>query len=341
MNAFHDEIAAQPGALRDLIAWYRDGGGMARLQAVPPPNAPIMTGMGASWHALLATLPHLSRYGVAACAPEATDLVFYGAPLLQQAQQLVFVSQSGQSAEVEPILHNLPNNRVALAVTNNLDSMLAQHADHVLPLCAGSETTVATKTYLNSLATLWLLARHWGGVLNKSDLDILAAVADACQQIVEHGAESAAQWLDRLQPMQTLVFLGHGPHLATARQAALMLHEWAKLPARSDSIGGFRHGPIEIVQPGVGVVLFTAPGPAHASALALAQELRDYGAEVLVVEYGQIHDGTLPMLVHENIDEFLAPMLDAVPAQLFAEALARQRGVPPGFRYIGKVVTHV
>jgi hypothetical protein len=34
-------------------------------------------------------------------------------------------------------------------------------------------------------------------------------------------------------------------------------------------------------------------------------------------------------------------MLDVIPAQIFAEALARKLGVGPGFRYIGKVVTRL
>jgi fructoselysine-6-P-deglycase FrlB-like protein len=43
-------------------------------------------------------------------------------------------------------------------------------------------------------------------------------------------------------------------------------------------------------------------------------------------------------LDQSDVDEFLSPILDVVPAQLFVEALARERGVPPGFRYISKVI---
>jgi hypothetical protein len=40
-------------------------------------------------------------------------------------------------------------------------------------------------------------------------------------------------------------------------------------------------------------------------------------------------------------NEFLTPMLDVIPAQLYAEALAAELGVPPGFRYLSKVVKQV
>jgi fructoselysine-6-P-deglycase FrlB-like protein len=121
----------------------------------------------------------------------------------------------------------------------------------------------------------------------------------------------------------------------------MMLAERARVAAIGMSIGALRHGPIEIAQPDVGVVLFAPPGRSSDSAIALAGELAGYGARVLLVEHGRTRSLAEESAVELGIDEFLAPLLDVIPAQIFADALAHKLGVGPGFRYIGKVVTRL
>jgi glutamine---fructose-6-phosphate transaminase (isomerizing) len=115
--------------------------------------------------------------------------------------------------------------------------------------------------------------------------------------------------------------------------------EWLKVPALSFSVGAFRHGPLEIVQPGLGAVVFAEPGPAHAHARRLAQQLEGYGAAVLVVEGGETLAPAEPGPAGAALDGLLAQMLAVVPVQIFVEALADQRGAALGFRHIDKVMT--
>jgi hypothetical protein len=60
-----------------------------------------------------------------------------------------------------------------------------------------------------------------------------------------------------------------------------------------------------------------------------------------LIEHGHTRGLDEPANHTSELDEFLAPILDIIPAQLFADALARVRGVEPAFRYIGKVVTRL
>ncbi|HET9224179.1 MAG TPA: SIS domain-containing protein [Roseiflexaceae bacterium] len=336
----HSDITQQPQVLRDLASYYQGGEGAARLAALPAQAAPLFTGMGASLHAAQVAALHLHNLDVAALAVEATDLVFYSRALLRSDGPLVFVSQSGASAEVAAVVAELPAARALVAVTNSPDSPLAQRAQFVLPILAGVESGVATKTYLNTLATLWLLARHWNGG-DSADARTLKHLADACENLIANAEAVAARWLDTLGTAEIIVFLGHGPHAATARQASMMLAERARVASIGTSAGAFRHGPIEITQPGIGAVVFVAAGPAGESARALAAEMRQHGARVLLVEQGRTRDLDEPIGAVAEFDEFLAPILDILPVQLFADALARERGVEPKFRYIGKVVTRL
>jgi glucosamine--fructose-6-phosphate aminotransferase (isomerizing) len=334
------DIMQQPQALRELARFYERGEGAARLAALPVQAAPLLTGMGASLHAAQVATLHLHHLGVSAHAVEATELVFYSHALLRGGP-LVFVSQSGASAEVAAVVGELPAVTALVAVTNNPDSPLAQRAQLIIPILAGTESGVATKTYLNTLATLWLLARHWSGRAATDGSDKLSRAAGACEELLASADTIVARWLDALGAAETIVFLGHGPHAATARQAAMILAERARVAACGMSAGAFRHGPIEITQSSVGVVMFAAAGWAGESARTLAAELREHGARVLLVECGRTRDLGESTAASYEFDEFLAPILDIIPAQLFADALAHERGIEPKFRYIGKVVAQL
>jgi glucosamine--fructose-6-phosphate aminotransferase (isomerizing) len=323
---FFDDILQQPAVLRDLVAHYRGERLFSRPQRV------LLTGMGASYHAALYGAALFGSLGIPALAIEAAELLNFSAPLLNTVDLVIFISQSGASAEVQPLLGQLPAPLILAAITNDLNSPLAAGAAHILPQLAGTETTVASKTYINSLACLYVLAHHWQGRLDDA-LDQLAQVADAAQALIEQREAVVAAWFDRLHDRQPLVFVGHGSHVATARQGAMMLAEWAKYPALCLGIGAFRHGFIEVVTPQAGIVVFGEGGSAGASARGLADELRGYGASVLSVVKGMISDDSAP-----QSNDFLAPLLDVIPAQLFAEYMARHLNVEPGFRYIQKVV---
>ena len=153
-----------------------------------------------------------------------------------------------------------------------------------------------------------------------------------------HSQRIVPYWLDRLSTVQSLIFTGYGPHSATARQAAQTVAEWAKITAMGISAGALRHGFIELVGDVAGFVLFTPPGNSVALAHQLAADLEQIHARLITVENGWtigMENGPGPL---EPVDEFLSPLLDVLPIQLFSEAMAVQRGIQPGFRHISKIV---
>ncbi len=338
-NHFYLDILAQPQALRELIEFYSHPDGARLLAGIPRPELPILTGMGASYHASWITAEHLHGAGIPALLVEATDLLNYGIPLLHRGKHLLYVSQSGASAEVAPILQSLAEDSMLVAVTNDPSSPLASRANVNLPTHAGTETLVATKTYINSLAVLWLLARQWCGRADGNEIGMMKRIADRCEKIVDDAASIVARWRDTFKGAKQILFLGHGPHAATARQAALMVNEWAKVPALGLSAGAFRHGFIESLSESFGAVVFAAPGRTFAPSVALAAELEQYRACVLIVSNGETFELSASLERNVAWDEFLSPLLDVIPAQLFVEALARELGITPGFRYISKVAT--
>lgn len=331
MQAFLTEIFEQPAALIDLLNHY-DTPDLPQLQADLAGYRVLFVGMGASYHAALVAA-YQPNAPFRAQVADALDLLNYNLKALDEADVLVYLSQSGASGEIIPLFDQLPVEVKTIGITNHVKSPLGERATQVLALHAGDEKTVATKTYINSLALLNLLY----GTTPQTVRDTSAQI----DTLLQSSDEICALWLDSLADTSSLYFVGHGPHSVTARHCAMMVGEWAKRPVCSASIGAFRHGFIEAVEPGMGVVIFAPPGSTQQSAHTLADELLGYGANVLLVENGLTRRAQDASVLQNPVDEFLSPMLDVIPAQLFAEALARHRGITTGFRYISKVVSRI
>ena len=340
-SAFLDEITGQPEALRRLASLYASPPGRALLAAVPVGPPPLLLGMGASYHSALIAACSLRQRGHQTLALEATEALYGEADILGRASRVMYISQSGASGEIRPLLDRLPAGAHVTAITNDDRSPLAKRAQAILPLLAGDEQTVATKTFTNSLALLWLLTQQWARGLGAEDFSTLHRVADHLAGTLEQAPAFAERWVTQLGAARSYGVIGAGLQAITARHAAMIIMEWLKVPAVYASIGAFRHGPIEIAQPGLGVIVFAAPGPAYASTCQLAQELEDYGASVMLVEQGHTRRLAEAAPVHDPIDGALCPILDVLPIQIIAEALGREKGLEPGFRHIQKVVTHV
>jgi glucosamine--fructose-6-phosphate aminotransferase (isomerizing) len=340
VSTLFDEILQQTQSFRAMIDFYR---AQADTLCIPIKGMPrlVLTGMGSSFHAGMIAALHLNRLGVPACAYEAVDLLNYAPAILDDQMVLVYISQSGSSGEVLPLIERIGSQVYLVGVTNDTNSPLAQRAQRVLPMCAGKETLVATKTYTNCLAILWMAARHTAGCADGSEQVALEGVLARIEDRLKDAQTTAHRLVEAFDPNQPLLFLGHGPHAATARQAAMIMSEWSKVPAQPFGIGAFRHGFIETIRSGFGVVIFAPAGVTQGSARELGVELQSYGARTLLVENGCLRGLEDCPPPSAPLDEFLSPVVDILPVQLYTEALARVRLDEVGFRYIGKVVSKI
>ena len=331
-----DELYQQPQALRDMIGHYRAEGDTALRALGPRPALPIFTGLGASFHAAWIAALHLQHLGFPALCIETSDLVNYAPALIRDGSTVICISQSGSSGEVVELARRMPAGARLIAITNNPGSELANAAALTLPLLAGAETLIASKTLTNTLALLWLLVRQWGEIADGHALDTLEILAARVEARLAD-PRGADRLMQTLNPDRGLMFVGHGPHAATARHASMMLAEWPKVPSLAFGLAAFRHGFIEAVVPDLGVVAL-ASGSQRASVERLAGELAEYGARVLLLDHGEVRGEDEVRTTSSPLDEFLAPVLDIITLQHLAVRLAEDRGVEPGFRHISKVV---
>jgi len=331
VSRFREEIGQQPEVARRLLEQAQ-----RPLEAIGEgwrekrPAGFVIAARGSSDHAALYAkylFGSRNRLLVALAAPSL--FTHYRTPPDLTGQCVIGISQSGASPDVVAVLEEARRQGCpTLAVTNEADSRLAASADLLLPLGAGTESSVpASKTYTASLLALALLSQALD-----PDPSFAAALAQVPAAI--DAALSREADLDRLAPVlrgPRAVVLGRGFNLSTAEEVALKLTETSYLLARAWSVADFEHGPIAVVERGFPVLLIGAPGPVDADLAGIGTRLLEYSCRVL----GLFDGGRAPIqpdsavTIDSGLPEELTPLPLAVLGQLLSHRLALALGIDP------------
>lgn len=321
------DIAEQPAVFARLTG----AAAVARIGAVAAeiarrrPRHVVFTARGTSDHAALygAYLTEI-RLGIPAGLASPSAVTLFGArPDLSQAL-VVGVSQSGGSPDLCAVLAAArETGALTLAVTNNPRSPLAEVAELAVDVDAGHERAVAaTKTYTAELLALLLLVESVRGGLDGEirDLPRLAerALAD----------DAAPELAARYRFAARLVTTGRGYAYPTAREAALKMMETSYLPSLAFSGADLLHGPLAMADPDVPVLAVVGAGPGGRAMREVLARLGERRADVVVVGPADV-PGAAARIPVPATDERLAPLLDILPLQRLALAVALARGEDP------------
>jgi len=274
--------------------------------------------------------------GVAAWCLDASELLHTSSALITPRTLLWLVSQSGRSAEILGLMDAGRRAGFILATTNDEASPVAQKADAWIPMTAGAESTVATKTYVNALVVNRMAALALSGQSTKP-AERQAAGA------VETAAAYLARWefqVDtlgrRIPDTAKLVITGRGISLASAKTAGLILKESAKVAAQGLSSAQFRHGPLELADPTLVLLVFEGADEAIPLNRKLVRDAAEFGAHAFLVTSSG-GDG-LPVIECPSAEGVGLPIAEILPIQMLSIVLARRNGFEPGaFRHSGKI----
>lgn len=348
MTGFLGDVRAQGDVVRRVVATYRGElahklEDAARIVNRAGDRPILLTGMGSSLYAGRVLPPLFSAHSRLVVAHDAGELLHYGLGGAEVAGAVVAISQSGRSIETLRAVDEFRQRSSApiVALTNDLDAPLTALADVTLPLLAGSETAVATKTYVAAMVVSLLLAsRVLPGSVDDGDLESAAAwMAQAA--VDERLVRDVA---GRLVGRPALVIVGRGPSLSVADYAALTIKEMAACPAEAMSGGAFRHGPLELTVADVGVVVLAPSGRTADLGIALAIEVAERGRDVwLLTDASRASTlsppPTLLTTTVPSVPEALSPLAALVPLQLLAAEMAKAVGREAGSTIVATKVT--
>jgi glucosamine--fructose-6-phosphate aminotransferase (isomerizing) len=307
----------------------------ARL-ARRPPSAAVTVARGSSDHAA-GYFAYLSlvRGGHLVTSLPMSSVTLYRAPINAADLLVVSMSQSGRSPDLcVPVERFRAGGATTVAFVNETSSPLAGAAEWVMPLHAGTERSVAaTKSFICSLVAGARLLANWSG-----DAELLAAVRDLPVALRQACTQDWTPAIEVLKDAQRIMVIGRGTGLAIAQEAALKFKEICGIQAEAFSSAEVRHGPMALVEAGYPMLVFAPRGPAQADLLALARDMRERGARVLVAAPADVGERQL------TLSRSLLPDLDPIAAiqsfYLMVESLARTRGFDPDTpRHLQKVTS--
>ncbi|HEK3667993.1 TPA: SIS domain-containing protein [Pseudomonas aeruginosa] len=308
-----------------------------RLREVDP-NLALTVARGSSDHAAsyFAYLA-MQHAGLPVASLPMSVVTLNRSPLRVAGQAVFAFSQSGQSPDLVDSLRILrERGALGIALVNAEDSPLEAASEFVVPLCAGTERSVAaTKSFIATLSASARLLAHW-----QRDNALLAA-----GQGLAAGLEQAARldWspaIEALCDCQRLMVIGRGAGYAIAQEAALKFKETSAIQAEAFSSAEVRHGPMALVEERYPLLVFAPRGPEQEGLLALAEDMRQRGAQVLLAAPDDIAERDLPLqrAAHPALD----PILAIQSFYVMAAGLAEARGMDPDQpRHLSKVTrTH-
>ncbi|MFZ6658880.1 SIS domain-containing protein [Undibacterium sp. TJN19] len=299
-----------------------------------PPTSVVTVARGSSDHAAnYAAYLIMSRLGRIVASLPMSLVTLNKAPLLAKDALAIAISQSGQSPDVvEPIRYFREGGATTVALVNDAASPLAQSAEWTMPLHAGPELSVAaTKSFITSLVAGARLAGHW-----QNDAEFLAAIEQLPESL---RAATQLDWspaLEVLTPASRIMVVGRGISFPVALESALKFKETSVIQAEAFSGAEIKHGPMALIHDGYPLLIFATRGPTQAGLIALAEEMRGRGANVLLAAPADVKERNLTLPVAATPD--LDPVVAIQAFYMMAANLSIARGLDPDKpRHLSKV----
>jgi len=340
MNPYISDILAQPNALRKTVNNFSinslvsirkklNNGDFDRI---------IITGMGASYNAAYPAYLELCRQSIPVMLLNAAELIHYMDQMIGTRTLLWANSQSGRSVELLRLLERIESAPPASLLTcvNDEASPLVSASDIFLPMHAGSETTVSTKTYINTLAVNMLTAHFLtGNNVEELKKDMLFT-ADGMETYLADWQNHVSTLNTLLGEFRTLILIGRGASMGAVWNGALINKEAAKYPLEGMNAADFRHGPMELVSPGFSALIFAGSSATTELNRRLASEIVEHNGRAFLIDAKT--DPKLPTILIPKTSENVRPLAEILPMQILTLVLADRKNVTAGqFRIVGKV----
>jgi len=324
------EICEQPSVIRKILSKYFDGDELNVKLSVRRMFAETeriyILAAGTSMHA-----GFVGKYLFEHVAKIPTEVHIasefaYNPPLLAQKPLFVFVSQSGETADLRACLINVKElGHPTLTITNVPTSTLAREADQFVEIFAGPEIAVAsTKAYVAQVAVLSVLAFAAG---RKHPFDLhgeLTRVAIAMDAIIEE-REYIQKLVQKYFTKRNCFYIGRGIDYYTCLEAALKLKEISYIQTEGFAAGELKHGTIALIEDDVPVIAIVSQSHLNNNTRANIREVTARGAAKLVISLQSISDPSDEIILMD-VHEMLSPLLTVIPTQLIAYYSALKLG---------------
>jgi glucosamine--fructose-6-phosphate aminotransferase (isomerizing) len=253
----------------------------------------------------------------------ASEFAYY-TPSLSNKPLFMFISQSGETADLIaclPIIKNSKSNFIT--ITNVLTSRLAKEANITLDVMAGPEIAVAsTKAFTAQVAKIALLIDEIKG--SHEYLDALQLVHSEMSDFLSHHDKIKTLVSDHLIKHHAF-YIGRGLDYYLALEASLKLKEISYIQSEAFPAGELKHGTIALIEDKTPVIAILSEKKTAGLTRANIEEVKARGANSLVITIDSLAESDDDIIL-KDIHPLINSLLCCVPTQLIAYYAALIRG---------------
>lgn len=257
----------------------------------------------------------------------------YRAPVIDEHTLLIVVSQSGETADTLEALRIAKRNGArVMAVVNAVGSSIAREADDVFYILAGPEISVAsTKAFTAQVTAMELIAVSMAMELNKISSEEFSGIKGELYEVpskiskILQKSHIEKQLTEKYSKSANVFFIGRGLDYIVSMEGSLKLKEIAYLHSEAYAAGELKHGPIAMIDENTLVVAVLTQEELFEKTLSNIKEVKARGAKVIAIALEGNDAFTKEVddvIFIPRASWMVAPLLAAVPAQLFAYYVA-------------------
>lgn len=294
-------------------------------------NKIVFVACGTSYHASLT-----GKYLIESMSGITTEVLLasefkYSAKTLDEHTLVIFISQSGETADTLKALDVANETSKTLAIVNVAGSSATRRAKYVIQTQAGPEIGVAaTKTYISQLTAIYLLAALLAD--NQELLDKLEKVPNYIDEILDD-VEPLKIMTEKYKYTDDFFYIGRGFVYPTALEGALKLKEITYIHGEGYAAGELKHGPLALIDNCIPVVVILPPGENHRKTMSNLEEVKSRGADVIGIgaksDEGIINKSKDYFLINDEVDDIIAPLVYIIPLQLMSYYIAVEKNFDP------------
>ena len=297
----------------------------------------VILGMGTSLHAAMVGRTWIETLARIPAEADNSSEFRYRNPVVDERTLVVSISQSGETADTLAAMEEAANKGARqVTLCNFPGTQTTRIADLTVLIRAGLEIGVAaSKTFVCSLATLYLLALHLGikrGVLDKKRVGELVQEVAQLPQLLGSVLSNQSQYAElarKYSKYTDFLFLGRGINFPLAMEGALKLKEISYIHAEGYPAGEMKHGPISLIDENMPVVTLVPKNDLYEKMLNNVNEVKARGGMVVAVATEgdtDIASRADDVIYIPEASSLVTPLLMAVPMQLLAYNIADRRG---------------
>ena len=336
------EIHEQPKSIRETIGSRLTSDGKCTIEGLDLSkdylknlNRIYIVACGTAMHAGLATKALFEKLCGIQTEVDIASEFRYRDPLIDEKSLVIFISQSGETADTIAALKlSKEKGAKTIAISNVIGSSITREADYTVYTHAGPEIAVAsTKAYTSQVVLMTLMAINFAEILGKkSDIisELKADVLKLPSQVedVLKNIDGVRNFAKQVYTEKDMFFLGRGIDYSAALEASLKLKEISYIHSDAYAAGELKHGPIALIEKGVTVISIMTDPALTPKTISNLQEVITRGAKTLVVTNQDLGDKSFDnMITIPKTNPLISPILSIIPLQLFAYFISKEKGL--------------